>query len=229
MTDTRCTVSTESIAEYVADELQGDEALRVAVHLGECRACCEEAADFVALRGALPALRSDDVVRWNAFGTPAGPVRVAVRGGKVTDVTWAGHDGACAALERAHPHATVLRDAEALEAVEAQIREYLRGDRARFDLPLDLSGCRSDFQRQVLEVAKAIPYGTALSYGEVAERIGRPGASRAVGNALGGNPVPIVIPCHRVIRSDGSPGGYVGGTALKSRLLELEGCPVRAA
>lgn len=102
-----------------------------------------------------------------------------------------------------------------------QLAEYLRGERVFFRLPIDLSGC-SDFERAVLDATAAIPYGEVRSYAWIASRIGRPKAMRAVGNALHKNPVPIIIPCHRVVKSDGSLGGYAFGAAWKTRLLALE-------
>jgi O-6-methylguanine DNA methyltransferase len=104
---------------------------------------------------------------------------------------------------------------------ERQLIEYLEGKRRVFDLPLRLEGC--DFQKEVWGAVSHIPYGQTASYGEIAHLIGKPKASRAVGAANGANPIPIVIPCHRVIGSDGSLTGYGGGLALKSRFLALEG------
>ncbi len=104
---------------------------------------------------------------------------------------------------------------------EQQLVEYLEGKRRVFELPLRLEG--SGFQKEVWEAVACIPYGRTASYGEIARLIGKPKASRAVGAANGANPIPIVIPCHRVIGADGSLTGYGGGLALKSRFLALEG------
>jgi O-6-methylguanine DNA methyltransferase len=104
---------------------------------------------------------------------------------------------------------------------ERQLVEYLEGKRRVFELPLRLEG--SDFQKAVWEAVSCIPYGQTASYGEIAHLIGKPNASRAVGSANGANPIPIVVPCHRVIGKDGSLTGYGGGLALKSRFLALEG------
>ena len=101
-----------------------------------------------------------------------------------------------------------------------QIEEYLRGARTEFDLPLNLSG--SPFYRAVWNVLLAIPYGETRSYREIAKAAGSPRGFRAVGQANHNNPVWIVVPCHRVIQSDGSLGGYGGGVELKRRLLALE-------
>ncbi|GAA0904002.1 methylated-DNA--[protein]-cysteine S-methyltransferase [Streptomyces thermoalcalitolerans] len=104
-----------------------------------------------------------------------------------------------------------------------QIRAYLAGERRDFALPLDWS-LISGFNRQVLrELAATVPYGTVVGYGELAERVGQPGAAQAVGAAMGSNPLPVVVPCHRVVESDGGIGGFGGGLETKRRLLALEG------
>jgi methylated-DNA-[protein]-cysteine S-methyltransferase len=110
------------------------------------------------------------------------------------------------------------------EAAIEQVRNYLDGKRANFDLPTDIS-ILTDFQQQVLEATQQIPRGRIATYLEIARKIGNPKAVRAVGQALGGNPIPIVIPCHRVIASNGSLGGYSGGGGpeTKAKLLQLEG------
>ena len=111
-----------------------------------------------------------------------------------------------------------------LNRVGAQLKEYFSGQRRKFDLPVDLSSL-TPFQREVLAVTNRIPWGEVWSYRRVAQEMGWPNASRAVGQALGRNPVPIVIPCHRVIASDGGLGGYCGTTGLdlKRWLLRHEG------
>lgn len=102
-----------------------------------------------------------------------------------------------------------------------QLEEYFAGRWRRFDLPLRLEG--TPFQRAVWAFLLTIPYGRAYTYGEVAAALGKPGASRAVGAAVGRNPVSIVVPCHRVVAAGGRPGGYGGGLDAKLFLLHLEG------
>lgn len=109
----------------------------------------------------------------------------------------------------------------AAEAVR-QLVQYLGGERREFELPL-APGDLPPFRSRVLRELSRVPYGETVSYGQLAARCGRPGAARAVGNAVGRNPLPLVLPCHRVIRSDGSPGGYGGGRRRKRWLLRLEG------
>jgi len=116
------------------------------------------------------------------------------------------------------PHA-VLDESAHREAVE-QLQQYFNGIRTRFDLPLDLDG--TPFQLAVWNELQKIPYGETRTYGEIARSVGKPGAARAVGMANHENPVAIVIPCHRVVGSDGSLTGYAGGLDLKKKLLEIE-------
>jgi len=107
-----------------------------------------------------------------------------------------------------------------LERARRQLTEYFAGSRKAFDLPLSLNG--TEFQVSVLRALQEIPYGETVSYGEIAKRIGRPKAVRAVGAANGRNPIPIVVPCHRVIGSSGDLTGFGGGLDTKEALLRLE-------
>jgi methylated-DNA-[protein]-cysteine S-methyltransferase len=102
----------------------------------------------------------------------------------------------------------------------AQLQEYFAGQRTDFDLPLTLAG--TPFQRQVWDALRAIPYGRTVSYGQLAQRLGRPSAARAVGLANGRNPVGIIVPCHRVVGAGGALTGYGGGLERKRQLLDLE-------
>lgn len=115
----------------------------------------------------------------------------------------------------------LVRDDARCAAAVAQLREYFAGSRRDFDLALELHG--TDFQRAVWEELCRIPYGATISYGELARRIGKPSAIRAVGAANGANPIPVIVPCHRVIGSNGTLTGYGGGLHRKERLLEIEG------
>jgi methylated-DNA-[protein]-cysteine S-methyltransferase len=118
--------------------------------------------------------------------------------------------------------AAVVRSPARTADVVRQLRAYFAGERRAFELRVDL-GRVSPFQRRVLTATAAVPAGRLVSYGDIARRIGRPGGSRAVGQALGHNPVPIVIPCHRVIAAGGRIGGYTGGLRIKRALLRIEG------
>jgi methylated-DNA-[protein]-cysteine S-methyltransferase len=119
------------------------------------------------------------------------------------------------------PGADWVRNPRKLADVVHELEEYFAGKRKRFDVQLGAQG--TDFQRVVWRALVAIPYGETVSYGELARRIGHPQASRAVGLANGANPLPIIVPCHRVIGSNGSLTGFGGGLDVKRKLLELEG------
>ena len=121
---------------------------------------------------------------------------------------------------RRDPEADWIYNEEPFENTRVQLAEYFSGERKVFDLPLLLSG--TEFQVSVLEALQDIPYGETASYGDVAKRIGRPKAVRAVGAANGRNPIPIIVPCHRVIGSSGDLTGFGGGLDTKAALLRLE-------
>jgi methylated-DNA-[protein]-cysteine S-methyltransferase len=116
----------------------------------------------------------------------------------------------------------IVESRAALEPWERELEEYFAGARRAFEAPLDLAGL-TGFRRRVLLQTAKIPYGQALAYGQVAGAAGSPGAARAAGNALGSNPLPIVIPCHRVRHAGGGLGGYTGGLERKRALLAIEG------
>jgi methylated-DNA-[protein]-cysteine S-methyltransferase len=115
---------------------------------------------------------------------------------------------------------TWQHDDSAFPEVRKQLAEYFAGERTNFDIPMHLEG--SGFQRTVWHALTEIPYGETISYGELARGIGRPDLARAVGTANGQNPIAVIVPCHRVIGSDGKLVGYGGGLENKRRLLELE-------
>ncbi len=119
----------------------------------------------------------------------------------------------------------VLRAPRRLDAVKRELDEYFGGKRTRFELTVDLSAL-TPFQRRVLAATRRVPFGKTSTYREIAGRAGAPTASRATGGALGANPIPIVVPCHRVIDSKGTLHGYAGGLDRKRWLLELEGALV---
>jgi methylated-DNA-[protein]-cysteine S-methyltransferase len=121
---------------------------------------------------------------------------------------------------RREPESAWIFNEKPLSEARRQLREYFAGERREFDLPVKLRG--TDFQVSVLRALQEIPYGETVSYGEIARRIGRPRAVRAVGAANGRNPLPIVVPCHRVIGSTGDLTGFGGGLDTKEALLRLE-------
>lgn len=115
----------------------------------------------------------------------------------------------------------VLPDARRADTLARELDQYFAGKRKSFDVPVDLSPL-TDFQRRVLRATAAVDFGSVSTYARVAARAGSDKASRAAGQALGANPIPIVVPCHRILASDGSLGGYSGGLDAKRRLLQLE-------
>jgi methylated-DNA-[protein]-cysteine S-methyltransferase len=147
----------------------------------------------------------------HTLDSPIGPLTLVVNAaGALTHILFA-HQPA---------PADVAWDADRCAAAATQLREYFAGERTEFDLPLAPSG--SEFQRSVWNALRRIGHGEVVDYGGLGRRIGRPGAARAVGRANATNPIPIVIPCHRVIGADGSLTGYAGGMEAKRLLLDLE-------
>ncbi|WP_137990065.1 methylated-DNA--[protein]-cysteine S-methyltransferase [Streptomyces vilmorinianum] len=169
----------------------------------------------------------DTKVEWAVVASDIGPLLLAATGrGLVTVVFHADDAVRDAALERlagqlaAEPvHSASGRLAEPIR----QLAEYFAGERRVFDLALDWT-LTTGFNRQVLrELAEGVPFGTVVGYGDLAKRVGQPGAAQAVGAAMGANPLPVVVPCHRVVESDGGIGGFGGGLETKRTLLALEG------
>lgn len=145
--------------------------------------------------------------------TPRGLVRVAYETEPTDDVLAEIAD---------RVSARVLRAPERTDAVRRELADYFARDRRRFETPVDWSLVRG-FARGVLAATADVPYGRVTTYGEMAAAAGSPRAARAAGNALGSNPIPIVVPCHRVLHTGGGLGGYAGGLDRKRYLLELEG------
>lgn len=148
------------------------------------------------------------------FDSPVGPLTLVASRIGLRAILWPDDDRSI--INGLPPPA----DDATLRRTQSQLTEYFDGGRTGFDLPLDPVG--TAFQKSVWEVLRTIPYGDTMTYGEIAVRIGRPDASRAVGAANGRNPVSIVVPCHRVIGSDGSLTGFAGGVETKAFLLGLE-------
>lgn len=164
-------------------------------------------------------------MNWTAFPTPFGAMLILWRtepaGLCIVQMQLPRFDGGIAAP----PAGAAMRSCAAIDDLIALLGRYFAGEAVI--LPLDLVALEetSLFQQRVLRAEYAIPRGRVSSYGLVAAHLGVPGAARAVGHALATNPFPILIPCHRAVRSDGSLGGYQGGLAMKRALLEMEGVP----
>jgi methylated-DNA-[protein]-cysteine S-methyltransferase len=161
-------------------------------------------------------------VAYRTIATPVGELLLAGTGRGLVRVAFPqqGHDAVLASLaQTVSPR--VLRAPGRLDQVSRQLDEYFAGRRTVFDLPLDFR-LAAGFRRAVLAHLPAIPYGHTESYAQVAAAAGNPKAVRATGTACARNPLPVVVPCHRVVRSDGTAGGYAGGPDAKRALLALE-------
>lgn len=154
---------------------------------------------------------------WTVMESPMGDLILNSDGEALTGLTIAP-----SAAERKRLTSGTRRDGLFVEA-KKQLKAYFSGKLQRFDLPLHLEG--TEFQERVWKALRRIPHGKTLSYAVLAEKVGKPKASRAVGNANGKNPLPIIVPCHRVIAHNGGLGGYTGGLEKKRFLLKLEGLP----
>jgi methylated-DNA-[protein]-cysteine S-methyltransferase len=154
-----------------------------------------------------------DEVCYTYLASPLGELLLTADGEGLTGIQFPRHQPS--------PPAHWKRDPPRFDEVGRQLRAYFAGELRDFDLPLAMGG--SPFERRVWSALGKIPYGKTVSYGHIAARIGQPKACRAVGLANGKNPIPIVVPCHRVIGADGGLAGYGGGLDVKRRLLELEG------
>ncbi|WP_337059956.1 methylated-DNA--[protein]-cysteine S-methyltransferase [Kineococcus sp. G2] len=188
-------------------------------------ATADEGAELTALRASL-ARRAEAAglldVAYRTVDSPVGPLLLAATGRGVVRVAFAreDHDAVLAQLAaRLSPR--VLHAPDRLEAAARQVGEYFEGRRRDFAVPLDLS-LASGFRRDVLGVLRGLGYGTTASYARVAGLAGNPRAVRAVGTACARNPLPLLVPCHRVVRSDGGTGEYLGGAAAKRLLLAVE-------
>jgi len=161
-------------------------------------------------------------VAYDVVDSPIGPLLLAVTERGLCRLSFdADPDADLDDLARHHGR-RVLRAPKRLDDPRRQLEEYFEGEREVFELPADLTGVPA-FQTHVLEELARVPYGQVTTYGALARTIGNPRAARAVGGALNRNPVPIVLPCHRVVGSTGSLVGYGGGLDRKRALLQLEG------
>ena len=152
-------------------------------------------------------------MNYQLLDTPIGTLRLVSKDGKLARVEFQGQH---------HSQADERLEADStLEATAKQLREYFAGERQHFEL--SLAPCGTPFQQEVWTSLRAIPFGEVRSYRDIAHEVGRPKAVRAVGAANGRNPIPIIVPCHRVIGSDGSLTGFAGGLETKKLLLKLEG------
>jgi len=215
--------------------------------VGRCAPCRDDFARYRAIEGVVGALRSETppaeaagartalesrladlrsrLVSYRVFSSPLGPILIARSEQGVALVRYLAKVGDIDASLRA-AGLEGEEDGAEIEVLYRDLADYLDGRRTRLEWPLDLRLARSDFHRAVLQATAAIPYGAVTSYTRVASEIGKSAAVRAVAQALRANPLPIVVPCHRVIGCSGALTGYAGKRiALKQRLLSVEGIP----
>jgi len=181
-------------------------------------------ADAAAAARRFAAAAEPDIA-YDVVDGPVGPLVVAVTPRGLLQVSYeefrGGLDEILGGLA-AKVSPRILERRDVVEPVRRELDEYFAGRRTRFDVPLDWT-LTTPFQRDVLRATAAIPFGETRSYGQIAAEIGRPGASRATGTALGRNPIPVIVPCHRILRGGGVLGNYTGGVERKRLLLDLEG------
>lgn len=219
-------------------------------HLAVCRGCRDELERYRVLEGMVtdlrraplpgadPALsraelesRLADIrarmIAYGIFSSPLGKILIARSELGISLVEYLESESAAKSHLARLAGGEMREDKAGVETVHHELLEYLDHRRTRLDWPLDLRWARSDFQRRVLTATAELPYGAVTSYAGIAQRIGTPSAVRAVAQALRRNPVPIVIPCHRVIGNGGDLTGYAGNKiSLKRTLLSLEGVPM---
>jgi methylated-DNA-[protein]-cysteine S-methyltransferase len=197
------------------------ESVEVALRRSRDHAASDAAAAAKRLSGRIAAEGLADV-SYASLDSPFGKLTVAVTERGLVRLAFPEED-LDAVLERlaARISPRIVEAPLPPDPIRRELDEYFAGRRRRFELPLDWT-LVGPFARRVLSAAGKIPYGRVLSYTQVAAAAGSPRGSRAAGNALGSNPIPIVVPCHRVLRSGGALGGYAGGLERKRWLLELE-------
>jgi len=246
-TPSQCLEIEPALAATATGDGDAAEAARVETHVRACAPCRAAFARYrdlgraVAAWGRAPETPPDAArarlesrlanlrartLLYRVFSSPLGDLLIARSEDGVSLVEYlAGRDLRHSRLLRA-AGVEALEDGAEVEVLYRELLEYLEHKRTRLEWPLDLRLARSDFHRRVLEATAGIPYGAVMSYAGVACEIGKPAAVRAVAQALRWNPLPIVVPCHRVVGASGALTGYAGArVALKQRLLAVEGVP----
>jgi methylated-DNA-[protein]-cysteine S-methyltransferase len=240
-----CATIEADLVATATGEAASEAAQRVHAHVERCGSCREDLGRYRAIEGMVGRMRataSDDrdarerlIARlgdlgrrrltYGVFPSPLGPLLIGRTADGVSLVQYLGPEGDLRhSLLGRRPDVDAIEDSLAVEGFYRELLEYLDGRRDHLEWPLDLRLARSDFHRGVLRATAAIPYGAVCSYAGIACEIGKPTASRAVAQALRWNPLPIVVPCHRVVGSSGALVGYAGEKVdLKRRLLALEG------
>jgi methylated-DNA-[protein]-cysteine S-methyltransferase len=185
---------------------------------------------LAGVRASIRESEEENVYYASLDDTPVGRLFIALSGKGVVALEYEENESAFVSRLERRVGGKPVRAPDRLEDVAHQVTDYLEGARQSFDLSVDLAGL-TPFQQRVLQAVARVPRGEVATYAEIARRIDRPKAARAVGQALRRNPIPIVIPCHRVLASNGGMGGYTGrgGVRTKKQLLALEGVELGAA
>jgi len=165
--------------------------------------------------------RNMETVYYTGFESPVGTIWAASTEAGMFQLDFARPESVFLDSIKRRIDARIVADRDRFSTLRRMMADYFNGRKVTFEMPLDLRG--TEFQKAVWRAIYRIPYGKLSSYGKLAVEVGKPKAARAAGNAVGDNPISMVIPCHRVVRSDGSLGGYGGGLDLKCRLLGIEG------
>jgi methylated-DNA-[protein]-cysteine S-methyltransferase len=248
-----CVVIEPDLIATATGEAPAPAAERVETHVAACPSCRDDLARYRAIDTVVGALRATvppagdadaarrrlvarladlrtRVLAYRVFPSSLGPILIARSEHGVALVEYLPREGVAASRLFRMAGVEADEDRGDLEGLQRDLLEYLAGRRTRLDWPLDFRGARSDFERAVLEATAAVPYGAVASYTGIAAELGKPAAVRAVAQALRHNPLPIVVPCHRIVGSRGDLVGYAGSRiTLKEQLLELEGVPMHHA
>lgn len=242
-------IEDELLAAAIGEATPGA-ARRVESHLATCAPCRREFQEYLAVNGAVTALREEllpsgpvaqarerletrladlrtRLLAYRIFPSPLGHILIARTELGISLVEYLERGTSLRASRLSHePGLELVEGGGELEEVYRELLEYLHGRRKRLEWPLDLRLARSDFHRAVLHATATVPYGAVIPYAGIAQEVGKASAVRAVAQALRWNPLPIVIPCHRVIGTSGALTGYAGHkVGLKQKLLSLEGVP----
>ncbi len=233
-----CDLCCDAMPGYVCGDLRILDKQWIDEHTARCGYCQRQLTGYQRLDHLLSefeqdrcgemkapafAKRTREVARYGTMESPLGKLLIATTDAGVVEITF----GRNTSTQEFISHMVErgfdpVPDQHAIQPVVEQLSEYFQGSRNVFDVPVDFSGL-SPFAKNVLQATAAVPFGGVATYSEIAKRIANPGASRAVGNALGRNPVPIILPCHRVVPADHSIGNYTGGVDIKVSLLSIEG------
>lgn len=233
-----CDLCCDAMPGYVCGDLRMIDKQWMEDHTAECGYCQRQLTGYQRLDHLLSEFeqgrcgeikapvfvkRTREVAKYGTMESPLGTLLIASTDAGVVEITF----GRTSSTQEFLSHMVQrgfdpVPDQHAIQPVVRQLTEYFQGSRNVFDVPVDFTGL-SPFAKNVLQATVAVPFGGTATYAEIARQIANPGASRAVGNALGRNPVPIILPCHRVVPADRSIGNYTGGVDIKVSLLSIEG------